>query len=92
MSKVGEGGCSAGILDVRINLIKCVFSPGCTLDMLVKFGENNLEACFVKVPSNDVHALQMSHLLFTYHELKLARCCANVSMGRDVNNGYYGNR
>ena len=41
------------MLDFRINMIKCVFSPGCTLDVLVKFGENSLEACFVKVPSND---------------------------------------
>ena len=92
MSEVGKGGCSVGMLDVRINMIKCVFSPGCTLDVLVKFGENSLEVCFVKVPSNDVYAIQMSPLLFTYHELKLAECCANISMGRDVNNGYYGNR
>ena len=74
LSEVGEGCRSVGMLEVWINMIKCAISPGFTLDVLMEFGKNSLEACFVKVPRDDIHAIRMSLLLFWYHELKLAEC------------------
>lgn len=38
----GGGDHSVSMLHVRINMIKCVFSPGCTPDVMVEFGENRL--------------------------------------------------
>lgn len=86
MYEVGEGGRSVGMLDDKHDQV--CFSPGCTLYVLVEFGENSLEACFVKVPSDDVYAIRMSSLLIGYYELKLAECHVNISIGRDENIGY----
>lgn len=45
IDQIGGGGHhSVSTLDVRINMIKCVLSPGCTPDVMVEFGENRLTA------------------------------------------------
>lgn len=69
---MGEGGHSIGMFNVGATMIYYVFSPSSTLDVPMEFGENSLKACFIKVPRDDMNAVQMSPLLFIYHELTLA--------------------
>ena len=73
-------------------MVQCVFSPSCTLDVLVEFGEYSLEVCLIEVPSYNVYAIRVSSLLFRHHELELAECHADVSAGRNVNSSHNGCR
>lgn len=76
------------MLDVCINIVEFVYSPCCTVDMLVEFGKKGREACLVEVYSNDVNAFRMILQLFVYYVLEMAECYANVSIGRHVNSGH----
>ena len=57
---------SVCFFNVSVNMIQCVSPSGRALDMLVKFGEDRLQVCLVKVACNDVDAVGVGLLEFVY--------------------------
>lgn len=72
----------------NVAVVQCVSTPSGTGDVLVEFGLNRPEVCFVEVPGDDNQSFRVCVFTFFDEAVHFFKCSADVCLWRDVNSSH----